>query len=202
MSHNIEHIFYINLDRRTDRRAQIEAELDKFELPCELFHGIAKDMGILGCGLSHLAIYKLAKKRGYKNVLICEDDLYFLVDKQTLEEELTKFFDSNIYYNVLMLAYNVNESEEVPKFPFIRRLLDSQSAACYIVNENYYDKLIELYEHTMPLLEQTGQHWLYANDQCWKALQPNDKWYYFVTRLGRQRDGFSDNAGQYMEYNC
>lgn len=202
MSHNIDHIFYINLDRRADRREQIEEELNKFELPFERFPAIALDMGILGCGLSHLSVFKKAKERGYKNVLIFEDDFYFLVDKQTLEGELTKFFDSKIEYNVLMLAYNVTEDEEVPDHPFIRRILTGQSAACYIVNENYYDTLIALYEYAMPMLEQTGSHWVYANDQVWKALQPNDKWYYFVNRIGRQRDGFSDNAGRYMEYNC
>jgi glycosyl transferase family 25 len=202
MSSNIDKIFYINLDRRTDRRTEIENELTTFELPFERFPAIERNPGIVGCGLSHLAVYKIAKERGYKNILIFEDDFYFLMDKQAFEQELTQFFDSKIEYNVCMLAYNVTEDAEVPGHPFLRRILTGQSAAAYIVNENYYDTLIALYEWALPLLEQTGQHWIYSNDQCWKSLQPRDNWYYFVNRIGRQRNGFSDNANQYMEYNC
>ena len=37
MSHNIDKIFYINLDRRIDRRNEIEQELNNVELQYERF---------------------------------------------------------------------------------------------------------------------------------------------------------------------
>ena len=85
MSVNIDHIFYINLDKRKDRRVEIEQELNKMELPFERFKAIeTPGRGILGCGLSHLSVFKLAKERKYKNVLIFEDDFYFLISKPEL----------------------------------------------------------------------------------------------------------------------
>jgi glycosyl transferase family 25 len=176
MSHNIEHVFYINLEKRKDRREQIEAELVKYDIPFERFEAIERSQGILGCGLSHMAVFKLAKERGYKNVLIFEDDFTFLSSKQEVEEELTKFFDSQLEYDICMLAYNVDEDEPVKNCDFVRRILVGQSAAAYIVNCRYYDTLIALFEWAMPLLEQTKAHWTY--------------------------DGFSDNAQEYMVYNC
>ena len=203
MSHHIDKIIYINLEKRKDRKQQIEEELNKFELPFERFDAISTEhMGILGCTQSHLEVYKLAKQRKYKNVLILEDDFFFLVSKKELEEELTKFFDSQFDYNVCMLSYNVTKSKEVKHYDFVRKILENQSASGYIVNENYYDTLIALYEWAIPLLQKTGEHCNYANDQCWKSLQPKDKWFYFVKRIGKQRDGWSDNAKEYMVYDC
>jgi len=76
------------------------------------------------------------------------------------------------------------------------------ATARYLVNNHYYDKLIDLYEVNIPLLEKTGYHWIYANDQIWKKLQKTDKWYYFTERIGRQRDGYSDNTERIERYNC
>jgi hypothetical protein len=47
--------------------------------------------------------------------------------------------------------------------------------------------LIELYEYNIPLLEQTQEHWNYANDIVWKQLQQQDKWYFINNRIGKQR---------------
>ena len=66
-----------------------------------------------------------------------------------------------------------------------------------------YDNLIDLYENATSLLEKTRQHWLYANDQVWKKLQPNSKWYCFTERLGLQRPGINDNGTQvFCDYKC
>lgn len=200
---NIEHIFYINLDKRPDRRIEIENELQKMNLSAERFTGILYDppLGIVGCGKSHLQVLKMAKERGYKNVLILEDDFTFLVSKEILEENIQKLFDEKPDFDVCFLAYNLNRSEPVVDHPFLLRAYDSQSASAYIVNHHYYDKIIELYEWALPILERTHQHWIYANDQVWKRLQANDHWYCFATRLGKQSDGFSDNAQRHMAYN-
>ena len=40
MSHNIDHIFYINLAHRHDRRQEIEEELNAFGLQYERFEAI------------------------------------------------------------------------------------------------------------------------------------------------------------------
>lgn len=200
MSENIDKIVYINMEKRKDRRSEIESELNNFNLPFERFEGIeTKGFGTLGCGKSHLAVLKIAKERGYKNILILEDDFMFMVTKECFEELLTNFFNSNINYDVCMISYNLRKYETTD-YNFMHKVLEAQTASGYIVHKNYYDKLINLYEYAMPLLEQTKQHWNYANDQIWKTIQANDNWYCFIKRIGKQRPSYSDNSESFADY--
>ena len=193
MSENIQRIVYINLDRSTERRKNIEEEIEKLDLSekTERFPAILHKEGCVGCGQSHLAVLKMARDRGYKNILILEDDFQFLVSKEEFEQNMRLFFDSKIPYDVCMISYNIQNSEEVP-FPFLLKIKEAQTASGYIVNQSYYNELIHLWEDAIPKLEYTGQHWIYAIDQIWKSLQKKDLWYCFSTRIGKQRPGFSD----------
>ena len=194
MAHNIDKIYYINLNKRTDRREQIEKELNEFGLNYERFEAIeTHGFGIHGCGLSHLAVLKLAKENNYENVLILEDDFTFLVSKDEFEQQLTSFFDLKLPFDVLMLSYLLKHTEDT-KYESISKVKEAETAAGYLVNKNYYNTLIDLYEWAMPLLNQTKKHWIYANDQVWKRLQAKDSWYYFTMRIGKQAPGYSDTV--------
>jgi glycosyl transferase family 25 len=201
MSKYIDHVFYINLEHRKDRKEQIENELKIMSLKqkSERFEAINKKPGIVGCGYSHLAVIKLAKERNYENVLILEDDFEFLVNKEELEFELTRFFENVKDFDVCMLSYNVNEWKNT-EFEFVKKAINVQTASAYIVHKRFYDSLIRLYEEAIPTLERTGIHWIYANDQIWKQLQPDSAWYCFSRRLGRQRPSYSDNSESFQDY--
>ena len=175
MSHNIEKILYINLDYRTDRKQQFENEMKNMGLidKVERFSAFRTEYGATGCGYSHLAVLKIAKERGYKNVLICEDDFEFLVNKETFEKQVDSFF----------------------------KIIEAGTASGYLVNSHFYDTLIKLYEDTIPLLETTRDCFKYANDQTWKPLQPGGNWYAFKNRIGKQRASYSDNTRLYENYN-
>jgi len=203
MSKNIEKIIYINLNKRTDRKEQIEIELNNFGLDYERYEAIETpiaNLGILGCSMSHLNVLKLARERGYKNILIMEDDFTFLVSKEEFEKQLTEFFNANISYNVCMISYNLVHSEPT-EYDFLLRSLDVHTASGYIVNCNYYDKLIDLYEWSCPLLRDTHAHWLYANDIVWKKYQKDDIWFCFTKRIGKQRASYSDNSNCFRDLN-
>lgn len=200
MSHNIDKIFYINLDKRGDRRKEIEQELNLMDLPYERFPAIYNENGIVGCGYSHLAVFKLARERGYKNILIFEDDFTFLVSKTEFNDYLDKLFNNFKNFDVCFLSYNCDIFQDIPEQTFIKRVLNAQTAAGYIINEHYYDSLISLYEVAIPLLEETSCHWIYANDQCWKGLQQKDTWICFDKRIGKQRAGYSDNSNKFTDY--
>lgn len=190
-------VFYINLDRRADRRREIEGELVSMGISGERFAGIAATPGIVGCGLSHLAVLRLARDRGLKNVLIFEDDFQFLVSKEQFWSHVGAFFERGIPYDVLMLSYNIQASQPIDDL--IMRVEAADTASAYIVNACFYDSLIELYEEAMPLLVATGKHWIWANDQIWKRVQPTSRWFAFTSRSGRQRGSYSDNSLQYMD---
>jgi glycosyl transferase family 25 len=191
-------VYVINLDRRTDRLAEITGELDRMGIPFKRFAGIDRKPGILGCGLSHLAVLKEARSLGLKNVLIFEDDFTFLVEKAVLWEKLEAFFETQECFDVCMLAYNIQESRLHSNL--LLKVLQAQTASAYLVNQSFYDPLIALYEEAMPLLEETGCHWIYANDQVWKRLQPGANWFAFKERLGYQRASWSDNSEAFMDY--
>jgi glycosyl transferase family 25 len=204
MSLHLDAIVYINLDKRPDRRAEMEQQLAVYGLSAERF--VASEtpgFGILGCGRSHCAVLKLAKERGYKNVLILEDDFEIEVSPAEFEAALSRLFLEQPVFDVCMLAYNMRSSEPLEGGgDLVGRVVFAQTASAYIVQAHYYDDLIRLYEWAMPLLEATMQHWVYANDIVWRGSQASGRWLYFLRRLGRQRAGFSDNAGQYMDHNC
>ena len=75
----VEHVLYINLNERTDRRKEILDELTKLNLlsKAERFNAIRTPNGRIGCTLSHLKCLQLAKERDYNNVLIVEDENQF-----------------------------------------------------------------------------------------------------------------------------
>ena len=203
MSKNIDKIIYINLEKRVDRREEIEKELINYNLEFERFNAIeTQGFGILGCGLSHLSVFKLAKERNYKNVLILEDDFTFTVSKEDFETNLEKFFKLDLDYDVLFLSYYLNIESNNSEYEFLGKVIEAQTASGYLVNQKYYDKLIELFEWAIPLLQSTGEHWNYANDQVWKKLQKEDNWYYLIPRMGKQRNGYSDNSQIYINYDC
>ena len=198
MIDEIDKIFYINLDKRQDRYNEINEELARMNLldMVERFSAIEvpPPMGILGCGKSHLAVLKLAKERGYKRILILEDDFQFLVDRPELDTSLTKLFQHHPQFDVCFLTCYLSEGTEIENMPFLTKVHSASTASAYIVQAHYLDSLINLYEWAMECLENTGSHWLYANDQVWGDLQKCDQWICFTERLGKQRIGFSDNT--------
>jgi len=149
----------------------------------------------LGCTLSHLNIIKEAKEKNYKNILIFEDDFQFIVEEHIFKSHLDEFFNSNIDFKVLMLSYNVN-SNDIKKYNDIVSIANNvDTASGYIVSSKYYDELIECLEYGTMMLEKTNEHWNYINDQIWKKLQLDNKWFIFNTRMGVQRESFSDLKG-------
>lgn len=200
MSIFIDHIFYINLDHRVDRKNEIECELRRFELEGERLSAISHKIGSCGCTKSHIEVLKLAKERGYKNILILEDDFEFTVSKEILEQNLNELFTKNINFDVCFLSYNLQKSIPIHDYPFIQRVISSQTASAYIVNNHFYDDLIDLFSYSVSMFERNDYHWLYAHDQAWKQIQPLGNWICFTERLGKQRASMSDNTCVFTDY--
>jgi GR25 family glycosyltransferase involved in LPS biosynthesis len=190
MNH-IDKVVYINLQKRTDRRQHIESLLSTYDIPAQRFEAIEHDNGLYGCGLSHLAVLKLARDNGWRNVFILEDDILFNLPKQEFEINIERLFVQGPEFDVFMLDINLQNS--VPsEQDWLIQVKYAHCAGAYIVNQHYYQTLIDLYEWALPLLLQTGMHWVYANDAVWGRLQEIDKWYTFKEQVCRQMSGYSD----------
>jgi GR25 family glycosyltransferase involved in LPS biosynthesis len=188
MANSIEKAIYINLDQHVEKRNVMENQLKYFDLDFERFPGLYGPVDGIGCAKSHLEALKLARQRGYKNVLIMEDDVLFTVSKDEFDTQISKLFSTIPDFDVCMLAYNLQKGEIYTEYPFLLKNIEAQTASAYLVNHIMYDKLIDLYEEANVSLEKTRQHWIYANDQIWKPLQLTHKWYCFTLPLCRQSD--------------
>jgi hypothetical protein len=193
----IDHILYINLEHRFDRRIEIELELSKLPFTFERVDAIKTNPGIIGCGQSHLKCLKIAKERGYRGVWIFEDDFTFTMPIADVMKTL-KGIMSNI--DVILGAYNLVGCDVVAVDDGMLKGIDVQTASCYIVFEHYYDTMIANLEEGNAKLVETGEHWNYANDQYWKRLQKGDCWMCVNPRFGIQRASYSDNSECFMDH--
>jgi len=206
MNH-IDHTVYINLQKREDRKQHIETMLSAYNITATRFDAVEHSpngsergvplAGLYGCGQSHLAVLKLARDNGWKNILILEDDIIFNLPKQEFEQNIERLFTEGPEFDVFMLDINLQRSEPT-SHEWLTRVLYAHCAGAYIVNQHYYQKLIDLYEWALPLLLETGAHWIYANDAVWGRLQEADKWYTFQTQICKQMSGYSDTKNMHI----
>lgn len=199
---NIERVFYINLDHRTDRRSNIETQLQLMGLwdISERFPAIKTSPGYIGCSKSHLAVYRIIKERGYKNVLVFEDDFTFVVSKDAFEKTMRDFASTHIdTYSACMLAYNHTLYERVNEL--VGRCVRTCSSSGYMLSHRIIDQLVASLEVATVHLEETRLPHLYAADVHWFPLQQEyENWYYFETRIGIQAPGYSDIENHYVDY--
>ena len=91
----LEKIFYINLSHREDRNASIVSQLKKLGVKEEKIERIEAEHDVLnghrGCALSHIKALKLAQEKGLREVLILEDDAFFLADNDEIEAHQVTF---------------------------------------------------------------------------------------------------------------
>jgi glycosyl transferase, family 25 len=199
---DIQHVMYINLEHRKDRRQHIEIELhEHMGLCCEpiWFKAIQNKNGAIGCSLSHIACLEIAKHNNWPYVMICEDDLK-IVDTNLFKNSFNEILKTKIPWDVLLLAGN--NSGPV-------RFLDRvavQISRCltttgYIVKQHYYDKLINNFkEGVMHLMRNPTMSRLYAIDVYWQSLQQKDIWIINYPLTVTQRADYSDIEQKQVNY--
>ena len=191
--------FYINLDSRTDRRAEFESECQKMGISVERFPAIRMpNAPAIGCSKSHLECLKLARTRKYPYVYIFEDDFECLVTSDELQSILSVI---PIEFDVVMLSYNLRQS--APYNATFGKVIESQTASGYIVHSKFYDALIARLEEGVTRMERDpspGNICTCINDQYWKTLQPTSNWLYSLRRIGRQRPSYSDLERRNVDY--
>lgn len=189
------HAFYINLDHRTDRRAEVEKEFEEKGLTVERFSATQYSPGAIGCNLSHIGVLTTARGRGYEAVMIFEDDFQFLISKSEWDDLIAKLPSS---YDVVMLSYNLVAS--TPHDDTFHRVHEVQTTSGYIVHSRFYDRLISRWEEgTRLFMANPTMDWVYILDQYWKPLQADSEWFAYKVRIGKQRPSFSDIAGRFAE---
>jgi glycosyl transferase family 25 len=197
----LEHTFYINLEERTDRREHVEEEFKKLGVTAERFPAIKDMIGSIGCTLSHIKVLELAQSRNYPNVFICEDDITFL-NPTLLTENLERFISSadGLDWDVIIICGNNSVPyEKISDFHI--RIHNCLTTGGYIVNQRYYDTLIQNFRESVSnLLLYPFSPELFAIDVYWITLQQKDKWYMIVPVNSVQYPSYSNIENKHVNY--
>ena len=193
---NIDQIYFINLSHRKDRLESFLRNIEKLGLPSNKIIRIeaisTPGIGYLGCSMSHELIYKIAHEKGFKNIMIFEDDFEALVDKDTFHKNINRLFENNLDFKVVMMSYLLKHNQELTEnniCDLIGLTKEAQTTSGYILNCKYLDQLKECVSFGVSMIQRgSREHWKYTVDQIWKRMQM-DKWYYFKQPLGRQLIG-------------
>jgi len=199
-----EKIFYINLSYRTDRNALILNQLKKLGVKEDKIHRIEAIHDVLnghrGCALSHITALKLALEMQLKEVLILEDDAFFLTNQEELELYIGYFLHKVPEYDILLLGGRIKESEPIG-IDRIFRAKSSRRAHAYVIKSHYIPRLLSLFEKChkkligIPFAKLTPNEIII--DHAWDELFQKDR-VFFAKIFAHQRGGYSDI--QHIQY--
>lgn len=142
-----EHIYYINLDKRTDRLEHMKNVLSKFNINATRWAGVTKDdpchrlnKGQYGCKLSHVNLIRHALENGYERIMILEDDIDIRPEFEQYMNSIVSQLKSDEYDIFYLYSYmNKNMKDLV-----INRKKGILGTHAYIVNRHFYRKFIEV----------------------------------------------------------
>lgn len=198
----IDKAVYINLDHRQDRRDLMTQFFKTAGIPDEKVQRIPAFYtpvnGMIGCAKSHILALETAKANKWKAVLIAEDDLEWI----NFDENYKKLEEivSQNKWDVCMLT-GLYMKVTPP------RINMAVYTNCYIVQEHYYDTLLQNMKKGLLLKEDTLQkeklawtksrlHPLYKHiynvDVYWIHLQLKDSWIGSIPQMCKQVQSYSD----------
>ena len=99
----LKNVHYINLEERKDRKELVESELNELGWEYERFNAIKNEIGIIGCGMSHLKLIKLAKEKNLDYIVVLEDDIQFM-RKSWYNKKITEIINSDFNFDVFLLG--------------------------------------------------------------------------------------------------
>ena len=187
-------VFFINLKHKKDRLQHTIEQLNDYGLNANAHRYGAHFTplnGHLGCAMSHLGVLQYAKANNLEKILVLEDDFIFTENVKTVHNVFNEINNLSInQWDVVMLAYTHGLTSQSNNLNFLKSLEYAMSSSAYMVNINYYDKLIELFSYCIKNMSKhkTTQknHEPFALDQQWLSLQKEDKWFTTNPVLGKQ----------------
>jgi len=190
-------VVYINLDRRVDRRVQIEAEIAKVAFPnAEIRRFAAIEEKLAGCVKSHMEVMKMAVEKNWENVLVLEDDFVWepeaLADVPARLDQFWRDYHHEFGFVQLVKPFQARFGDGNHDGT-LHRVYSGTNAAGYWVHQRAYRSLIAAWDATWGLLAATGAHWLYMNDVTWDATRAEFPCYAFSNPvMGYQAASWSD----------
>ena len=181
-------ILYINLAHREDKKEFLLNHLESYGVEKEKIHRIdavyTKENGHIGCCKSHFKALSYALKKGFKNVLILEDDIEINLPPKKANDTLYTLY--NIVKNdwdVLLLGGTIFKREKLSPFGGYR-VFSSLSAHAYAVNSRYFETLMLCALESYTLVkygnfkDANSEHMTrLVFDRKWNTLKADSLWY-------------------------
>jgi len=186
---NIDKIYIICMDNRTDRYLETVSELIKLKIPLnkiERFSAIvAKDWG---CSASHLEVIKNAMMNNYQNILILEDDIRInsLIDK--CRNDIKIFLIRKYEYDVCLLACNLEFCKNIDHDDLLYKINSRvTTTAGYFISFNGMKKVKPIWEDSLSKFKLNPSNHNYACDVSWDVIQKDNKFFQFITKICYQK---------------
>jgi GR25 family glycosyltransferase involved in LPS biosynthesis len=195
-------VYYINLQRREDRRCSIENLLSRWRVPksrrCLIQAVDRPEHPRYGCSSSHIKALQCFLQSGERYCAILEDDFTTSVSPAFGYLQIALFLTLRWNaWDVVMLASNVLSSSR--SCPLVCRVEDAQTTAGYLVTRQYAPVLLRNFQEGAELLKGDNND-AYALDIFMKQLQRVHRWYAFEPRIGRQGASYSDIERTHTDY--
>lgn len=191
-------IRYINLDHRTDRREQFEAEMVRLGVTWhQRVVGVRDKNGSLGCRLSHINVLSEWNPSPGRLLMVCEDDVTFNCNAAEINKLLDEFA-ANPALKVLLLAHN--SAWHVPASDAFGISADALTTACYAIKPEILRDLSDSFRKSAAMLAAGVPRHRAAGDVVWRELQ---KVQVFATTRKRcvvQRPSYSDTEYRPTDY--
>jgi hypothetical protein len=199
-------IVVINLPERSDRLRQFTDEMGKLGVTnFEVIPGVSGKAlypklpgdfsGAIGCNLAHSTAVESPDWSKTDVLMVCEDDLEFLVSSSEIESLIANFL-ARKDLDVLCLAGRVRG----PKIPIDDELYvvtGLVGQACYLIKPHMAQPLADLWRSGVASLARkrlSGK-----NDIIWNSLQTRNAFFGYPTRqIARQRESYSDIQGRVL----
>jgi len=202
----VDVIFYINLEKRTDRKEHFLQEIKKFcldESKIVRIDAIYNKNGALGCTKSHIkALEQFMANPAWLTCIIFEDDFTFYdTSLKNNTDLLKKFFINFTDWGMLLLATNeAGRPSKRTHVEGIKELVYSQTTSGYCIHKDSVTEVYNNFKESAASLENGNPIHQYAVDVFWNRLPM--KRYSFSPNMGYQYPGYSDIENRNVSYGC
>jgi GR25 family glycosyltransferase involved in LPS biosynthesis len=203
--------YYINLENRGDRREHFE-NLKKswpFLSRIKKIVAIENSDPAYGCCLSHLRALAGLSISDEPYVAVFEDD-FCILNEENFRGFIQGFetIKDDPDWDVVVLTPRgttirplLEDGGCKMEMSGFRRIIDHQTATGYIVKKEFLKILIENLAQAAKMQEEGVDKNISANDQYWKRLQMNSRFYYYSGIFGGQLPSWSNIENQWVDYN-
>ena len=202
----VDVIFYINLEKRTDRKEHFLQEMKKFcvdESKIVRIDAVYNTNGALGCTKSHIkALEQFMANPAWLTCIIFEDDFTFYdTNIENNTSLLKKFFMNFTDWGFLLLATNqAGRPSKRTHVEGIQEVVYSQTTSGYCIHKDSVKEVYNNFKESEAALENGNAVHQYAVDIFWNRL--NMKRFCFSPNMGYQYPGVSDIEHRYVCYGC